>query len=103
VLTSELTALEVLVGPLKASNTTLETLYRQAPFSSLDLRLVPISLAILEPAARLRATVAGLKTPDAIHAATALASKCELLLTNDPGFRHVSNLRVTLLRDWVTP
>jgi hypothetical protein len=73
VLTSELTALESLVGPLKAGDAALEALFRRALFSSPDLRLASVSLSILERAAHLRVTVAGLKTPDAIHAATALS------------------------------
>lgn len=103
VLTSELTVLETLVGPLKAGDTTLEMLSRQALFSSSDLRLLPVSLSVLERAARLRATPSGFKIPDAIHAATALEANCGVLLTNDPAFRRVPNVKVTVLRDLVTP
>lgn len=103
VFTSELTVLETLVGPLKAGDTVLEMLFRQALFSSPDLRLAPVTLPILEHAARLRATLSGFKTPDAIHAATALETGCGLLLTNDPAFRRVPNLKVTVLRDLSGP
>jgi predicted nucleic acid-binding protein len=103
VLTSQLTALEALVGPLKAGDTALEKLFRQALFSSPDLRLVPVSLPVLERAAHLRATLPSLKTPDAIHAATALIEGCVLLLTNDPGFRQVPDLNATVLSDLLTP
>ena len=103
VLTSQLTALEALVGPLKAGDTTLEQLLRRALFSSPDLRLVPVSLPVLERAAHLRAALSSLKTPDAIHAATALNEGCALLVTNDPGFRQVPGLNVTVLNDLLTP
>ncbi|HEV2405428.1 MAG TPA: PIN domain-containing protein, partial [Ktedonobacterales bacterium] len=103
VLTSELTALETLVGPLRTGDTALETLFRQALYSSPDLRLAPITLAVLERAARLRATTPSLKTPDAIHAATALVEGCALFVTNDAAFSHVPGLNVRLLRDLMAP
>lgn len=103
VMTSELTALETLVGPLKAGDAALEALFRQALFASPDLRLMPVSLPVLERAAHLRATLPGLRTPDAIHAATALESACVLLLTNDPAFRRVPGLKVMVLSDLSTP
>jgi len=42
-----------------------------------------------------------LKTPDAIHAATAIVSGCVQLLTNDPAFRRVPNLAVVVLSDMI--
>jgi predicted nucleic acid-binding protein len=65
------------------------------------MQLQPITLPILEAAARLRATT-GLKTPDAIHAATALAAHNTLFLTNDSDFRRVPGLPVTLLSEVVS-
>lgn len=102
VATSEFTIMEVLVKPLKDSDTALETLYRTILQRSPDVRALPVSLAVLERAAALRATT-NLKTPDAIHAATALVHGAAMLITNDPAFRHVPGLSVTLLDDLLTP
>lgn len=77
VVTSELTWLEVLVGPLKTGDAALEGTYRAALGTTPDVRMVPISRVVLERAAALPAA-AGLKTPDAIHAATALTESCAL-------------------------
>ena len=77
IITSELTLLEVLVRPLRTQNVALEAGFRRMLASS-DLRLVPVSSAVLERAAHLRAAIATLKTPDAIHAATALEWGCNL-------------------------
>jgi predicted nucleic acid-binding protein len=44
-----------------------------------------------------------LRTPDAIHAATALNEGCTHLITNDPAFRRVQDLSVTLLDNHVAP
>ena len=40
-----------------------------------------------------------LKTPDAIHAATALLAGCALFVTNDRGFKRVPGLRLAVLDD----
>lgn len=101
--TSELALLETLVGPLRTGNVSLEDDYRHLLLRSLDLRLAPITLAVLERAARLRATTPSLKTPDAIHAATALVEGCALFVTNDAAFSHVPGLNVRLLRDLMAP
>lgn len=103
VATSELSVLEVLVGPFKKGDVAFEADYRRALYSTRNLRLVSISESILDRAARLRAVVPGLKTPDAIHAATAFEENCGFLLTNDPGFRQVPTLNVTLLSQLLTP
>jgi predicted nucleic acid-binding protein len=63
-----------------------------------DVSMIAITQDVLERAANLRATV-GLKTPDAIHAATALVAGCALLVTNDPAFRRVAGLPVGLLSE----
>jgi len=62
-----------------------------------DVTLLPVSMEILCEAARLRASIPGLKTPDAIHAATAIAYGCVLFVSNDVGFRRVSGLPLLLL------
>lgn len=63
--------MEVLVLPLRNVDTSLIADYEQLLFSS-EIQLIPISKSVLREAANLRATT-NLKTPDAIHAATALS------------------------------
>ncbi|HLZ22951.1 MAG TPA: PIN domain-containing protein [Ktedonobacterales bacterium] len=102
IITSELTILEVLTKPIKLGDAVLEASFRTVLFASPDVRLMPITQPILERAARLRAATS-LKTPDAIHAATALEAAATLFLTNDPAFRHIPGLAVTILSDLLTP
>ncbi len=92
--TSELTWLETLVKPLRDTNPHLETLFR-AFLTAEELTLIPATLPIWEQAARLRGL--GLKTPDALHAATGFAVGCGLFVTNDPIFQRVIGLPVTIL------
>jgi predicted nucleic acid-binding protein len=101
IVSSELTLMETLIGPLKSGDTALANAYEQL-FQQAQTRLLPISQAILRDAARLRATTK-LKTPDALHAATALDAGCVLFVTNDAGFRSVASLPLVILDDLLTP
>jgi predicted nucleic acid-binding protein len=42
-----------------------------------------------------------LKTPDALHAATALAGGRGIFVTNDPVFRRIADLSMILLSDLI--
>jgi predicted nucleic acid-binding protein len=66
------------------------------------MRLLPITQPILRQAAQLRATTK-LRTPDALHAATALDAGCALFVTNDVGFRGVTGLPLVILDDLLIP
>ena len=96
IVSSELTLMECLVVPLRNGNNLLVDTYEQ--LLSSQVSLVPISQTILKNAAQLRATT-NLRTPDAIHAATALSQGCTLFITNDTGFRNVPNLSVVILSE----
>ena len=96
-ISSELILMEVLVLPLRNNNESLISDYEQLLLNS-AMQLIPINQSILRQAANLRATNS-LKTPDAIHAATALSINCDLFITNDNGFRNLSNLPVVILSE----
>jgi predicted nucleic acid-binding protein len=86
--TSELSLAECLVKPLRDGNNPLADLYRAAiNVNNPGLTVEAVSRAVLGETARLRAGHPPLKLPDAIHAATALLSGCDLILTNDARFR----------------
>jgi predicted nucleic acid-binding protein len=97
IVSSELILMETLVLPLRNSNTILINAYKQLLVSS-EMRLIPISLSILKQAANLRA-ITNIKTPDAIHAATALSLNCNQFITNDKGFRNVTDLPAVILNE----
>lgn len=92
--TSELTWLETLTKPLRDNNTQLENLFR-AFLTAEETTLVAATISIWEQAAHLRGL--GLKTPDALHAATGRAVGCSLFVTNDPIFQRVPGLPVAVL------
>lgn len=95
VISSELALLETLVGPLKSGDTKLADDYEKL-LTATEVRLMPITAHTLRYAARIRAAE-NLKTPDAIHAASALAAGCVQFITNDNDFRRVPSLPVVVL------
>ncbi len=97
IISSELILMEVLVVPLRNGNNFLVTDYQELLLSS-QVQLISISQLILRQAANLRAT-SKLKTPDAIHAATALSVNCNQFITNDKGFDNVPGLPVVILSE----
>ena len=100
-ITSELSLMECLTGPLKSGDLVLLKTYETTLLRS-EIRLLPITQSILRDAAQLRAATK-LRTPDAIHAATAKQIGCSLFVTNDGGFRAVPGLPVVFLDDLRTP
>lgn len=94
---SELILMETLVIPLRNEDGLLINAYEELLLSE-PMQLVTINQSILRQAANLRANT-NLKTPDAIHAATALSVNCDLFITNDLGFRNLSNLSVVILSE----
>jgi predicted nucleic acid-binding protein len=98
--TSELAVLEVLVLPIRLGDVALEQDYERL----LDrgaISLVPVGRPVLRRAAELRARLASLRTPDALHAATALDAAARQFVTNDPVFGRIEGLEVTILKDLI--
>lgn len=97
VVSSPILVLEALVKPLRDGNVEITSQYREL-FASGAVRLLGASYEVFEAAAGIRAET-GLKTPDAIHAATAIRAECALFITNDTDFRRVRGLPTVVLDD----
>jgi predicted nucleic acid-binding protein len=78
---SDIVRMECLVGPLKRGDGKVESDFRTF-FASPDLRVLPITAAVCERAARIRATL-GFKPLDSLHLAAAVEYGCARFLTND--------------------
>ncbi len=89
--------LEVLVKPFQAGDELLQATYREL-LDTAEVERLPLTAAVLEQAARLRATT-GIKTPDAIHAASSLIRNAALFLSNDKGFQKIPALSFAYLQD----
>jgi predicted nucleic acid-binding protein len=96
--TSTLTMMELLVQPYRGSD--LDTVNRFYALLSTfpNLEWAELTLPIADAAARLRAEF-NLKTPDAIHAATAQAFQASGFISNDHAFRRLRHPEVLILDD----
>lgn len=90
---SAITLTEVLTGPLKAGDEVAASRYREALTRSPGWMLYPVTEELAANAARFRAEF-GLRTPDAIQVATAVASRSHALITSDKAFRKVRGITV---------
>ena len=99
IVSSPVLVIEALVKPIRDGNKEIESQYREL-FASNAVRLLDASYEVFEDAARLRAAT-GLKTPDALHAATALRASCVLFISNDTDFRRVQGLPLVVLDDMI--
>jgi len=94
--TSELSLTECLVHPLTTNDIELASTYERLLSSETGLELVPVSREILIGAAHVRARQK-LKTPDAIHLASAVSTGATVFLTDDRRITTPAQLR---LQSW---
>jgi predicted nucleic acid-binding protein len=93
---STLILTEVLSQPLRMAKLELVKDYENIIQNSAGFTLIPIDDQIARKAAELRAKY-GLKTPDALHVATALETHCQAFLTNDMGLKRITELQILVL------
>ncbi len=92
---SVLTRMECRVQPLRLGDNELLGDYEMF-FKSLSGGLLELTAAVFDKAAELRAKW-NLRTPDALHIATAILNKCDLFLTNDAALSHCTEIQVEAL------
>lgn len=93
---SRLSWLECRVGPMKGNDSATLVAF-DTFFAQPDLVWVELTKDVIELAAAIRVQT-GLKTPDALQAASCLQLGGEhLFLTGDSAFRRVAGLNVTVL------
>src|SRR5450631_3145679 len=102
VVTSIVTLLEVLVHPIRAGDSKLAQRYRDLLLHSKGLATISLTQEIAEEAARLRGTYRKIRTPDAIHIATAINANASFFLTNDMSLPSLSNLKMLQLDELKT-
>lgn len=80
--TSVLSLMEVLVLPKREGRAELAQRYREIFESFPNLRVLPVDHETVETAAELRARY-GIKTPDALHLATAIQAGADAFVSED--------------------
>jgi predicted nucleic acid-binding protein len=94
--TSVITLTEVLTLPLAKNLQHYVTDYQAMLLNTNGITTIPVNVAIARHAAELRARY-GLRTPDALHLATAIETRCDAFLTNDHALTRVSEITVLVL------
>jgi len=94
--TSTITMTELLVHPYRARNEPLVNEYYGLLAQFPNLEWVAPDLATADGAARIRALY-GLRTPDALQVATAIACGASALLTNDSDIARIPDIEIGLL------
>jgi predicted nucleic acid-binding protein len=93
--TSRLTRLECRTKPLRAGDAATLAAF-DVFFAGVELILVEVGAAVVERATDLRAKY-NLKTPDALHYATAIEAGAAVFLTGDRGLARCSEVPVEIL------
>ncbi len=93
--TSRLSRLECRSKPLREKNTNLLATY-EAFFAADRMLIAELTSDVIERATVLRARY-GLKTPDALHLATAIIEKADSFLTGDTSLARCTEVPVKIL------
>lgn len=96
--TSTITMLELLVHPYRNSDEDRVNAFYALLSTYPHLEWIDTTLGIADRAAQLRADY-GLRTPDAVQAASALALPATGFISNDPAFKRIKELDVVILED----
>jgi predicted nucleic acid-binding protein len=92
--TSEITIAEVLVKPMQLGDSAFITAYQEMIAPSPHFDVLPIRRDILVSAAQLRARRGSIRLPDAIHVATALASSCACMVSDDQQLHSIEGMKL---------
>jgi len=96
--TSTLTLLEILVQPYRRKKDDLVLKFYALLTTYPNLTWVPMTLNVADQAAKLRAEH-GLKTPDAIQAASAISCNADGFVCNDKVFTKIKTFESLVLDD----
>ncbi len=94
---SELTRLECRILPVREDNHRVLQDFDDY-FATRVLEMVPLTREVMDMATLIRARY-GFATPDAIHLGAAMASGCDVFLTNDNRLTRFSEMSVEVVRD----
>lgn len=97
VVSSTIVLLEVLTGAFRRRNELLARKFEAALSDVEGVALLPVTREIAREAARLR-TVHGLRTPDAVHIATAILANAAAFVTMDRRLARVTEIPIRILK-----
>jgi predicted nucleic acid-binding protein len=92
---SDLSRLECRIKPIRDGNQLLLGGYAQF-FREAISQIASLSTEVIDLATEIRANF-GFTTPDAIHLAAAMVTKCDEFLTNDQRLQRFDEMRVVVI------
>ncbi len=92
---SDLVRMECRVGPLRSGDVSGLADF-DAFFANPDVRIVPLTHAVFDRAAEIRARYS-FKTPDSIHLAAAIEPGCDRFLTHDARLSRFTGITIEIL------
>ena len=98
IMTSLITYTEIITRPLTQGQKRLVDKYRAYFTGSKNLSLLPFTIHVAETTAHIRSRY-GFKTSDAIQIASALSFGADCILSNDAGWKKVSEIPVFCMED----
>ena len=93
---SDLTRMECRVKPLRGGNADLLQDFNDY-FEGAVAEILALSREVIDRATEIRAQY-GFKTPDAIHLAAAVASGCDVFLTNDHRLDRFTDITIEVVQ-----
>lgn len=93
---SQIGLIELLTGPKKQGKKGLALLYKERMANFPNLRILSLNDNIVDISSDLRARY-NLRTPDAIHIATAMDAKADKFITNDKSLKKIREIKIELL------
>lgn len=94
-ITSELARLECRVKPIHDGNQILPKDFDDY-FDSTIAEIVPLTRDVVDKATEIRAQF-NFKTPDSLHLAAAVVSKCDVFLTNDQRLNRFTGITIEIV------
>jgi predicted nucleic acid-binding protein len=93
---SELGRMETLVVPVRNADARRIADFERF-FATQVAEFVPLMRDIFDKAVEIRAGHRAIRTPDAIHLASAALSGCDVFLSNDPQLQRFTGIRVEMI------
>lgn len=90
--------IEILTGPKELGRMTVAAEYKRRLMTFPHLIIGELTEPVIDLASDLRAKY-GLRTPDAIHLASAIANRASRFVTNDQSLRRVTEIKVVTLSE----
>jgi predicted nucleic acid-binding protein len=94
-ITSDLARMECRVKPIQIKNIELLKDYDYY-FEMAMAEIIVLSRQVIDCATNIRA-ICGFKTPDSIHLASALVSRCDVFLTNDYQLNQFTEIAIEII------